>query len=135
MSPSSIPWEKRYYRFLAGLGRSSLLQHPTHSTYASACICALSEMRPRIRTRHALPAQAVAAAGCSHVSRKTRESEPPGNHDVTSHDFVLSYAAPVALCPAPPSIIRLFVVTEEVLGCPHAGKVSRLDKHPRPLLH
>ena len=47
---------EEYYRFLAGSGRSSLLQHPIHLTYASACIYALLEMGHRIRTRQVLPA-------------------------------------------------------------------------------
>src|ERR1700757_720324 len=92
MSPSSIPWEKRYYLFLAGSGRSSLLQHPIHSTYASACTCAFLEMGHRIRTPLALPAETPADAGPTHVSRKTRKSENPRKLHHCEHQDVSSTA-------------------------------------------
>src|SRR5271167_4501869 len=93
MSPSSIPREKRYCRFLAGSGPSSLLRRPIHSTYASACICALLEMGHWIQTRQALPAETLADARLTHVSRKTSKSENAKYHyenqDVSFHgDFV-----------------------------------------------
>jgi len=78
MSPSSIPWEKRSYRFLAGLAQSPLLQLPTHSTYANAWICALLEMAHLIRARREFPEE---TAGHTHLNPKTRKFENAGKYN------------------------------------------------------
>src|SRR4029077_14970258 len=116
MSPSSIPWEKRYYRFLAGSGRNSLPKHPIHSIYASACICDLLEMRHQIRTHQALPAQTVADAWPMHISRKTRESDLKTSRQARC-DFPRLHPefCGIRAAVSRPAVYRSFVLTEEVL--------------------